>query len=95
MTKEVTAELRDWRMVDARGGKVIIGHVYGDKRQRFRNGEKITTSRIRRIEDGIAYTLYSTYKLGECSFGVEDTQWEDFHDESAEDLLNRINADRV
>lgn len=42
----------------------LRGEVYGDVRGRFRDGETITTSRLRAQEDGMMFvTTYSTYRV--------------------------------
>lgn len=43
----------------------LRGQVYGDTKGRFRDGEQITTSRIKAQEDGCVFlTTYSVYKVG-------------------------------
>ncbi|QGH74850.1 hypothetical protein MAL1_00104 [Bacteriophage DSS3_MAL1] len=45
------------------GKYVLWGHVYGDAKGRFPDGLFIRTSAIVKIEDGIALTLNSAYRL--------------------------------
>lgn len=58
---DITGTLENWVKV----GQVIYGNIYGDSKGRFPDGLEIHTSRIDSIEDGIAYTRNSVYKLGE------------------------------
>lgn len=42
----------------------LVGEVYGDTKMRFRDGDRITTSRIKAQEDGLVFlTTYSAYKV--------------------------------
>lgn len=60
---EVTAKLEDWTYDKKRN--IFWGHVYGDVRKRFDDGEYIHTSLVDRVEDNKVYTLNSIYELGE------------------------------
>lgn len=43
----------------------LSGQVYGDTKGRFRDGDWITTSRIKAQENGCVFrTTYSVYKVG-------------------------------
>lgn len=46
-------------------GKSLHGSIYNDTKNRFSDGEYIITSTVLKIEDGIATTLNTKYKLGE------------------------------
>lgn len=54
------ARIEDWVKV----GDVIYGTVYEDSKGRFKDGDGIVTSRLVSVDDNIAKTLNSTYKLG-------------------------------
>ncbi len=54
------ARIEDWIKV----GDVIYGTVYEDSKGRFKDGDGIVTSRLVSVDDNIAKTLNSTYKLG-------------------------------
>jgi len=45
------------------GGAIISGHLYGDIRQRWIDGMSITTSSVRALQDDIAITRNSAYRL--------------------------------
>lgn len=61
----IDGELRD--VIDgprtASGKYALWGHVYGDVKGRFADGQLIRTSAIVKIEDGIVLTLNSAYRL--------------------------------
>lgn len=63
MTEQVTAELRNWTKVSYGDKAVIAGDIYGDTRGRFLDGTFVTTSSVDRIEDGVAFTRNSVYRL--------------------------------
>lgn len=54
------ARIEDWVKV----GDVIYGTIYEDSKGRFKDGDGIVTSRLVSVDDNIAKTLNSTYKLG-------------------------------
>lgn len=42
----------------------LVGDVYGDTKGRFRDGERVTTSRLKAHEEcGVFRTTYSVYKV--------------------------------
>lgn len=61
----VIATLRQWRkhICKPDGTYVIWGHVYDDLLNRFPDGHFIHTSRVVRVEAGVAYTENNAYKL--------------------------------
>ncbi len=61
-----TATLRDWWFVQAGNHTAIQGRVFHDRKERFKDGDLITTSKILRLDfqNGIAVTRKSTYILG-------------------------------
>jgi len=61
----IKAELHNWQVQHFHGKDYIAvwGYVYNDDTGRFRDGEWIRTSMIAKIEDGIAVTLNSAYRL--------------------------------
>ncbi|AMO44128.1 hypothetical protein vBRpoSV10_70 [Ruegeria phage vB_RpoS-V10] len=61
----IKAELRNWQVQHFPGKDYIAiwGYVYDDVTGKFRDGEWIRTSMIAKIEDGIAVTLNSAYRL--------------------------------
>lgn len=62
---EITATLKDARRIDTPyRGKHLNGAIYGDRRNRFRDGERIYTSTImEELPGNIFRTRYSTYKV--------------------------------
>lgn len=64
MTK-YDSELHRWEVVKHPRDKwnVITGVIMGDQKKRFRDGTLVTTSKLKKIEDGYAHTTYSVYKL--------------------------------
>lgn len=64
-TVPIDGDLHDWVKVLAgsRGGHIIWGRIYNDTKMRFPDGRTIHTSLIVKIEDGIALTLNSAYRL--------------------------------
>lgn len=63
---EITGTLRNARRVkvgeDPRA-PCLRGNVFGDVRNRFRDGERITTSTITAEDGDVFTTRYSTYKV--------------------------------
>ena len=61
-----TATLRDWWFVQAGNHTAIQGRVFHDRKERFKDGGLITTSKILRLDfqNCIAVTRKSTYILG-------------------------------
>lgn len=59
------AELKNWKIVDYYGNYVVIGEIYGDKKNRFVDGTVVTTSSIKSLdlEAGILKTKNSLYTL--------------------------------
>ena len=62
-TVPVTGELYGWRRQDVGEGYIIWGHVHGDTKGRFEPGTFIRTSLVLKIENDIAVTLNSAYRL--------------------------------
>lgn len=64
-TVPITGELHKWQTQTSPGKGYIAlwGYIYGDVASRFRDGTWIRTSMIVKIEDGIALTLNSAYRL--------------------------------
>lgn len=62
-----TATLRDWWFVQCGNRTAICGKIYHDRRERFKDGQRITTSSILRVDfqNKIVVTKRSTYILGE------------------------------
>jgi hypothetical protein len=61
--------LEEWAIVDMGDFKVVYGYLYYDRKERFRDGEWMTTSRIVGIPDELkqgdkVYTENSVYVLG-------------------------------
>lgn len=52
----VTAELRNWRRVD----NIIVGKIYGDKKQRFSDGSTVYSSDIVNVISGRDFYLFQT-----------------------------------
>ncbi len=70
--EEITGTLEHWRVVTHGDESRIWGAVYGDIRDRFKDGTSITTSSVdtksQSLKEGaIVKTRYSVYKLGEPS----------------------------
>jgi hypothetical protein len=59
------AELRNWRLVKNYyyDCTVVTGDIYGDSKNRFRDGEQITTSEVKGIEGTRLITRNTVYKL--------------------------------
>ena len=59
------AELRNWHLVKSYyyDCMVVVGEVYGDSKNRFRDGDKITTSEVKGIEGTRLITCNTVYKL--------------------------------
>lgn len=62
--REITGTLEDWWFDNS--NTVYWGYVYGDIRNRFRDGSYIHTSRVIKVdnEENVIHTLNSVYKLG-------------------------------
>lgn len=63
---ELTGTLRNARILFEGDPRCpcLRGQVYGDSKGRFRDGEYVTTSRLKAQEDGcVFHTTYSTYKV--------------------------------
>lgn len=62
---EITGTLKNARFIhDGPDRKTLNGDLYGDKRGRFQDGERVITSRIMKEHgDGVYSTLNSTYKV--------------------------------
>jgi hypothetical protein len=67
---EITATLTNWKFVPNEYGGYIWGNVFGDTKNRFRDGTRIHTSQIKAVEDTpggkVAITLNSNYLLSEA-----------------------------
>ena len=59
------AELRNWYLVKSYYHDVLVvtGEVYNDSKNRFRDGEKISTSQVMGIEGTLLITRNTVYKL--------------------------------
>lgn len=59
------AELRNWYLVKSYYHDVLVvtGEVYSDSKNRFRDGEKISTSQVMGIEGTLLITRNTVYKL--------------------------------
>lgn len=59
------AELRNWQLVKSYhyDCTVVTGEIYGDLKNRFRDGDKITTSEVKGIEGTRLITRNTVYKL--------------------------------
>lgn len=44
-------------------GRVVVGDIFGDSKNRFSDGTRIRTSRIVELKDDIVHTLNSVYKI--------------------------------
>ena len=62
MTK-ITATLKNAERHTYGANVVYSGHIYGDVHKRFDDGTYIRTSQVKRVEDDLAYTLNSIYKI--------------------------------
>lgn len=61
----VTGRLENWMRQDYGGGAyVYVGNLYEDVNQRWWDGVNIRTSRVKKVEDDLVYTLNSIYRLG-------------------------------
>jgi hypothetical protein len=65
--QEVTATLRDWWFLQCGNTTAIQGKIYHDRKKRWKNGTKFTTSKILRLdfENKTVSTLNSVYVLGQ------------------------------
>lgn len=61
--EQVTAELRISHFQDFPDGQIAWDYVFNDKKNRFRNGERIHTSLILEQTDEYITTLNSIYKV--------------------------------
>lgn len=62
----ITGELHNWQRQYIPGSNtdfVIWGHIHNDIRGRFPDGTWVRTSLIARIDDDVAITLNSNYRL--------------------------------
>ena len=57
------AELHGYRSHTTQSGFILEGKIYGDKKQRFDDGERIYTSLVVKLDGDLAYTRNSVYKL--------------------------------
>jgi hypothetical protein len=57
---EITATLENWKPYYGR----MEGTIFGDTKARFRNGDRVMTSSVVKIEGSLCYTRNSVYKLG-------------------------------
>lgn len=64
---EYTAVLKRWFLVDTQWGYVVVGDIYGDKKERWPDGYRVRTSKIETFaihnQSRYIITLNSTYKL--------------------------------
>jgi hypothetical protein len=59
------ATLRNWSEVTIAGITVVYGNIYGDSKKRFRDGDRVRTSRVSTLDrtTNILVTKNTTYKL--------------------------------
>lgn len=61
---EITGTLKNARRSGAGTDRCSLhGEIYGDTRGRFKDGERVVTSRIRSEDGDIFKTLFSVYKV--------------------------------
>lgn len=64
MSNYYHAELRNARWQDRGDEKALVGQVYGDKKERFEDGEWVMTSLVQNnLPGGLYMTNNSTYKV--------------------------------
>lgn len=63
MASNITGRLLDAVRVQVPGGYVIEGDVYEDVRRRFCDGDRITTSLVKREDGPIILTEFSIYEV--------------------------------
>jgi len=73
----VDGTLRNARVVPCGNGSLAIGRIYDDRKERFRDGEQVRTSRILEGPDanGIIRTRNSVYRI-ELAVGEQDPEAE-------------------
>lgn len=63
---QITGTLKNARLIIEGDPRCpcLVGDVYGDSKGRFQDGERVTTSRLVRHDDGSIFkTLYSVYRV--------------------------------
>jgi hypothetical protein len=81
-TLEVTAELKDWSIANVGNHHMYWGRIHGDKKGRWRDGQRIQTSQVVHTEifadHIIIHTLNSVYRLWQADEAKNDSDEEDF-----------------
>jgi hypothetical protein len=58
------AEIHDWSIVPSiSGGSIVCGAIFNDKAKRFRDGQRIRTSKVVSVNNGKVTTLNTRYLL--------------------------------
>jgi len=60
---KITATLKNALIYRIGKHSVFTGDIYGDVHKRWPDGSHIRTSLVDRVENGLAYTLNSIYKI--------------------------------
>lgn len=60
---KITATLKNAHLITDGQRAVYVGEIYGDVHKRWGDGAYICTSQVKRVENGLAYTLNSIYKI--------------------------------
>lgn len=60
---EPDARLKNWFFLTLGKSRFLVGEIFDDKKERFADNTRVRTSQVKKVEEGLAYTLNSVYVI--------------------------------